>query len=125
MTARREEEGGAALVPETDEELLAQCRVDTFRSGGKGGQHQNVTESGVRLTHESTGIVVIARNERSQHRNRTLALARLRRRLRLLRTPDKERVPTGIPRGERRRRLDEKRRKGATKDLRKPPPPDE
>ena len=44
-------------IPETDEELLSQCRVETFMSGGKGGQHQNRTESGVRLVHLPTGLV--------------------------------------------------------------------
>ena len=48
-------------IPEDDRELLAECRVDTFRSGGKGGQHQNVTESGVRLTHLPTGTVTASR----------------------------------------------------------------
>ena len=44
------------VVPEDDEALLAECRVETFRSGGPGGQHQNVTESGVRLVHLPTGV---------------------------------------------------------------------
>jgi peptide chain release factor 2 len=118
------QEGGARRnpVPESDEELLAQCRVDTFRSGGKGGQHQNTTESGVRLTHGPTGIVVTARDERSQHRNRALALERLRRRLRKHRTKAKKRVSTRVPIRERRKRLEEKRRRSDVKRLRKPPP---
>ncbi len=112
-------------VPESDEELLADCRVDTFRSGGKGGQHQNATESGVRLTHLPTGIVTTARDERSQYRNRRIALARLRERLRRHRRSARPRVPTRVPPGERRRRLDEKRRRGRRKKLRRRPPPEE
>ena len=49
----------------------------TFRSGGKGGQHQNTTDSGVRIIHPSSGAVGESRTERSQHQNRKLALQRL------------------------------------------------
>lgn len=52
-------------------------RVDTFRSGGKGGQHQNKTESGVRITHIESGAVGESREERSQHQNKKIALQRL------------------------------------------------
>jgi protein subunit release factor A len=108
-------------IPESDEALLAECRVETFTAGGKGGQHQNRSETGVRLTHIPTGIVVTAREERSQHRNRANALHRLRRRLEQRNRRPEPRVPTKVPRGQKRRRLDEKRRRGKTKRLRKPP----
>lgn len=52
-------------------------RFESFRAGGPGGQHQNKTESAVRAIHEPTGLSVVAREERSQHRNKALALERL------------------------------------------------
>ena len=52
-------------------------RIDTFRSGGKGGQHQNKTNSGVRITHIKTGISAESREERSQARNKKIAFHRL------------------------------------------------
>jgi len=110
-------------IPESDEELLDQCRVETFMAGGKGGQHQNRTESGVRLTHLPTGVVVTAREERSQHRNRAVALARLRRRLTALAHRPPPRVPTRVPKQEKEKRLLEKKRRSRLKNLRKPPPP--
>lgn len=51
--------------------------VDTFRSGGKGGQHQNKTESGVRIRHPESGAVGESREERSQHQNKRKALQKL------------------------------------------------
>ncbi len=109
----------------SDEELLAECRVDTFRAGGKGGQHQNTTESGVRLTHLPTGVVVTAREERSQHRNKSVALERLRERLLERDKPRPRRVRTRVPAREKRARLDDKRRRSRKKKLRRPPRADE
>ena len=70
---------GSLLLPpeEAQAPRQADLRFDTMRASGPGGQHVNKTESAVRLTHLPTGLQVVAREERSQHRNRSLAVARL------------------------------------------------
>ncbi len=108
-------------IPSGDEELLAQCRVETFMAGGKGGQHQNRTESGVRLVHLPTGTRVVCREERSQHRNKALALTRLRERLERRNRRTRRRIATRVPKAERRKRLEEKRRRSRLKEERRNP----
>src|SRR5262249_3926644 len=63
----------------TDDQLLAQCEVDTYRASGPGGQKRNKTSSAVRLRHPPSGLLVIAEESRSQHENKAKALRRLRR----------------------------------------------
>lgn len=90
--------------------LATEVRVDVYRSSGPGGQHVNRTESGVRLTHAPSGVVVTATDTRSQLRNREIAFARLIERLRRLNRVPKKRVPTRISAGAKARRLDAKKR---------------
>ncbi len=69
-------------VEEVDVEINpADIRVDTYRSGGKGGQHANKTDSAVRITHEPTGIVAQSQDGRSQHHNKDIAMQLLRSRI--------------------------------------------
>jgi ribosome-associated protein len=113
------------ILPESDEDLLRECEVETFRSSGPGGQHVNKTESAVRLRHLPSGVVVTSRRERSQHRNKALCLQRLRKKVEQLNYRPAKRVPTRLPRSVKNRKLEEKARRSQIKRLRSKPSPDE
>lgn len=100
---------------------MREVEVETYRAGGPGGQHRNVTDSAVRLLHRPSGVQVVANESRSQHRNREVAWERLIARLaRLNRVPAK-RVPTRVSKGAVERRLADKKRRQAAKQRRTVP----
>src|SRR6266699_2154333 len=109
------------LLPESDEDLLRQCEVDTFRASGPGGQHVNKTESAVRLTHLPSGVVVTSQQERSQHRNKALCLEKLREKIKNMNSRPANRAPTRVPRSVKNRTLEEKARRSRIKRLRSKP----
>lgn len=105
-------------LPENDMDLLAECRVEAYRASGKGGQHVNVTDSAVRLTHLPTGIVVTSQRERSQHLNKQECLAKLRAKVERLNYRKPLRMATQIPRSVKEKAKEKKARHAAKKRLR-------
>ena len=100
------------------ETLEREVEVDVFRASGPGGQHVNRTESALRLTHPPSGVVVVAQDSPSQHRNREIAFERLVERLARLNYVPKKRVPTKPSKAARKRRVEGKTRRGAIKRTR-------
>lgn len=99
---RRHTSFSAVLVyPEVEEDIDIEIKedeikMDTFRASGAGGQHVNKTSSAVRITHIPTGIVVTCQNEKSQHKNKAMALKILKARLYTLRVKEQEKKMEGI-----------------------------
>ena len=93
-------------------------KIEFYRGSGPGGQHRNVTDSAVRIRHLPTGIVAQASENRSQARNREMAMKRLEAALARRERRIKKRVPTKVPSGEKNKRLVEKKQRSRTKQLR-------
>ena len=106
-------------IPDSDDALLLECKVETFRSGGKGGQHANKTESAVRLTHTKSGIQVMCQDERSQYLNKTKCIKELRLRIEKKNYIPPKRIRTKPTRGSVERRLLNKKHKSEKKNNRK------
>lgn len=109
------------VLPLLDEDLLAECRVDTYRSSGSGGQHVNVTDSAVRLTHLPTGIAVTSQKERSQFLNKKECLIKLRKVVEKLNYRKPKRIATRIPRSVKTKNSAKKVKESAKKQMRRPP----
>ena len=102
-----------------DRDLLArEVEIQVFRASGAGGQHVNKTESALRLVHPPSGVVVIAQDSSSQHRNREIAFERLIERLARLNYVKPKRVPTKPTRASKKRRIEAKVQTGRKKQLR-------
>jgi protein subunit release factor A len=112
-------------LPETDEALLAECDVQVFRATGPGGQGVNTTDSAVRLIHRPTGMVVVARAERSQLRNKHAAVRRLRERIAEAQRPVVPRVATKPSWSAKNKRLASKAKLSAKKSIRRRPSTDD
>ena len=109
------------LIPDNDEALLRECTVQVFRSSGHGGQSVNTTDSAVRLIHRPSGIVIVARRERSQLMNKRVALKQLRARLEAANRPVKPRTATKPSKAAAERRLATKRLQARKKQQRSRP----
>ena len=107
------------MVAPSDRELGEQIRFETFTPGGPGGQHANRTASAVRAIHIPTGIAAVAKESRSQHRNKELALERLLAKLKAERRRNKPRIPTRISLYTKARRRKLKEHRSRMKTLRK------
>lgn len=106
----------------TDKKGLERDTVLEFRrTSGPGGQRRNQRETGVRLHHTPSGVVVVADELASQTRNRDVAFLRLKERLIKLNRPKKQRIPTSPPPSVEDERISAKHRTTRKKELRKPP----
>jgi len=112
------------ILPESDEELLAECRVDAYRASGSGGQHVNVTNSAIRLTHIPTSIAVTCQKERSQYLNKKECLLKLRNAVEKRNYKKPKRKATRMPRSVKLKNKETKQKDSSKKSSRKKPKSD-
>jgi protein subunit release factor A len=98
---------------------IKEIKIDYFRGSGPGGQHRNTSETGVRITHLPTGLVVTATESRSRHQNLQKAMARLEEKLAARLHKKRPRIATRPGKGAIARRLDSKRKQSDKKRRRK------
>ncbi len=108
-------------IPDSDDAFLLECKVETFRSSGKGGQHANKTESAVRLTHIKSGIQAMCQDDRSQHINKIKCIKELRSRIVKHNYKPPRRIRTKPTRGSVEKRLLTKKHNSEKKNNRKKP----
>ncbi len=108
-------------IPNSDDNLLSECKIQTYRSSGRGGQHANKTETAVRLTHIKSGIQVICQDERSQYLNKIKCIKELRLRIEKHNYRPPRRIKTKPTRGSVERRLSTKKHKSKKKNDRRKP----
>ncbi|KAF3361860.1 putative peptide chain release factor 2 [Chlamydiales bacterium STE3] len=106
------------LLPESDDQLMDLCSVETYRSSGSGGQHVNKTDSAVRLTYRPYNLVVTSQKERSQYLNKMHCLQKLRDLVKKLNYRPKKRIPTKISKGHKAANLEKKGKHSQKKQLR-------
>jgi protein subunit release factor B len=111
----------AVHYPTDRESLERDCDMDFFIATGPGGQNRNKVETGVRLVHRPSGVMVTATERRSQHANREAAFERMTRRLEELGREEVPRISTRPSAASQERRLDAKRRAGQLKRQRTTP----
>jgi protein subunit release factor B len=109
------------FLPPDDDDLLEQCRFDVYRASGSGGQHVNVTNSAVRLTHIPTGLIVTSQKERSQYLNKIDCLKKLRKIVEKLNYKKPKRVATRVPKSVIAKNSAKKTKDSEKKRLRRPP----
>jgi len=107
-----------AIYPTDRDSLERDCDLEFFVAGGPGGQHRNKVETGVRLTHRPTGLMVTATERRSQSANREAAFERMAERLTEAQRVRKPRRPTRPTAAAKRERLEAKRKRSERKQAR-------
>ena len=109
------------MLSDRQKKLLSQCKIHTFKSSGKGGQHSDKTDSAVRITHLKTGITTFSQKSRSQFQNKKECLLKLEDILMKKNQESKERISTKTPWRSKQKRLQNKKYNSLKKKLRKNP----